>query len=104
MAPWATMLDPGPHFSGSHGPGILLTPLAMSLVLRVLPHWQSDPCLWGQEDGAAGGATAGHSYPHEQTRRKIKGRQPQTPAVGARLILGTKEDKLAQKGSRTGAC
>lgn len=38
-----------------------------------------------------------------QTRRKIKDRQLQTPAVGARLILGAKEDKRAQKGSRTRA-
>lgn len=104
MAPWATMLDPGPHFSGSHGPGILLTPLAVSPALRVLPHRQSDPCLWGQEDGAAGGATAGHSHIHMSRHVGKKGRQPQTPAVGARLILGTKEDKQAQKGSRTGAC
>lgn len=43
------------------------------------------------------------THPHEQTRRKIKGRQPQTPAAEARLLLGAKEDKQAQKGSRTRA-
>lgn len=39
---------------------------AMLLALRVLPHRQSDPSLWGKEDGAAVGAATGHSqYPHE---------------------------------------
>lgn len=64
---------------------------------------------WEQEDGAAGEANHSWSltYPrdHHKNSKKIKSRQPRTPACGSKAHSGSHSKTLwLQKGSRTRAC
>lgn len=58
----------------------------------------------GQEDGAAGGATAGHSltYPHEQTRRKIKAGSPKPQQWEQGLFWGPRKTSRPRRGQEPG--
>lgn len=69
---------------------------------EVLPHRQSDPCLWGQEDGAAGGATAGHSHIHMSRHVGKKAGSPKPQQWEQGLFWGPRKTSRPRRGQEPG--